>query len=269
MSSGSIMYAHYIHNNFEIDVFPVDGNEYFRASKAAELLGYLSPKDTISQLISDENITIYKNLKKESKGEKNSPCAAYGDFKVFEKELHPDTKFINEAGLNELILSSNKPEAKKIKKWICCEVLPSIRRTGKYEDQNILKDDINISNNKIISIFDELHLREMAVNFLRTKYPNVLFTASLVGAQPCNLDTDEKRISAFNQGYTAGTPDIIIHECRHRMNGIVIELKTPKGNGVLRENQRDMLIKYKLKKYKIIVSNDFIDIVMQIIQYMN
>ena len=40
---------------------------------------------------------------------------------------------INESGLYSLILGSRKPEAKKIKKWVTAEVLPAIRRTGRYE----------------------------------------------------------------------------------------------------------------------------------------
>ncbi len=39
---------------------------------------------------------------------------------------------INESGLYSLILRSDKPQAKKFKKWITSEVLPSIRRTGGY-----------------------------------------------------------------------------------------------------------------------------------------
>lgn len=40
---------------------------------------------------------------------------------------------INESGLYSLILTSRKPEAKKFKKWVTNEVLPTIRKTGKYE----------------------------------------------------------------------------------------------------------------------------------------
>ncbi|MFN4097407.1 MAG: Bro-N domain-containing protein, partial [Sphingomonas sp.] len=39
---------------------------------------------------------------------------------------------INESGLYSLILTSRKPEAQRFKKWVTSEVLPSIRRTGKY-----------------------------------------------------------------------------------------------------------------------------------------
>lgn len=40
---------------------------------------------------------------------------------------------VNESGLYNLIFTSNKPEAKAFRKWVTSEVLPSIRKTGKYE----------------------------------------------------------------------------------------------------------------------------------------
>lgn len=40
---------------------------------------------------------------------------------------------INESGLYTAILGSNKHEAKAFKRWIVSEILPSIRRTGRYE----------------------------------------------------------------------------------------------------------------------------------------
>ena len=40
---------------------------------------------------------------------------------------------VNEFGLYALILGSRKPEAKAFKRWMTHEVLPSIRRTGRYE----------------------------------------------------------------------------------------------------------------------------------------
>jgi anti-repressor protein len=40
---------------------------------------------------------------------------------------------INEPGLYSLILRSRKPEAKAFKRWVTHEVLPAIRKTGRYE----------------------------------------------------------------------------------------------------------------------------------------
>lgn len=44
-----------------------------------------------------------------------------------------ETNFITESGLYAVILRSDKPNAKKFRKWVTSEVLPSIRKTGGYE----------------------------------------------------------------------------------------------------------------------------------------
>lgn len=43
-----------------------------------------------------------------------------------------ETNFITESGLYAVILRSNKPNAKKFRKWVTAEVLPQIRKTGSY-----------------------------------------------------------------------------------------------------------------------------------------
>lgn len=43
-----------------------------------------------------------------------------------------NANFVNEDGLYDVILDSRKPSARKFRKWITSEVLPSIRKTGSY-----------------------------------------------------------------------------------------------------------------------------------------
>lgn len=43
-----------------------------------------------------------------------------------------DTNFITESGLYAVILRSDKPNAKKFRKWVTSDVLPTIRKTGSY-----------------------------------------------------------------------------------------------------------------------------------------
>lgn len=43
--------------------------------------------------------------------------------------------FVNESGMYSLVLSSKLEQAKKVKRWITKEVLPQIRKTGKYQLQ--------------------------------------------------------------------------------------------------------------------------------------
>lgn len=43
-----------------------------------------------------------------------------------------DLNAVNESGLYTVILRSDKPEAKRFRKWVTAEVLPAIRKTGSY-----------------------------------------------------------------------------------------------------------------------------------------
>lgn len=45
--------------------------------------------------------------------------------------------FINESGLYSLILSSKLPSAKRFKRWVTSEVLPALRKTGRYETEQV------------------------------------------------------------------------------------------------------------------------------------
>ena len=61
---------------------------------------------------------------------------------VISNEVIPDSlgrqqemTFVNEDGLYDVILDSRKPQARAFRKWITSEVLPSIRKTGKYSVQ--------------------------------------------------------------------------------------------------------------------------------------
>lgn len=50
-----------------------------------------------------------------------------------------DNHVINEAGLYQLIFQSRKVEAKRFKRWIFEEVIPTIRKTGAYEGAEALQ----------------------------------------------------------------------------------------------------------------------------------
>ena len=50
---------------------------------------------------------------------------------------------ISESGLYSLIMRSNKPEAKKFRKWVTSEVLPQIRKTGAYIQEPTRRDAIS------------------------------------------------------------------------------------------------------------------------------
>ena len=88
-----------------------NGQSWFVASEVCEILGLGNPRQAVSTHIEDDD---RDTLSMDTLG---------GRQKV---------TVVNESGLYALIVGSRKPDAKKFKKWVTSEVLPTIRRTGHY-----------------------------------------------------------------------------------------------------------------------------------------
>jgi anti-repressor protein len=103
----------------ELPVLVVDGTEWFGASESATALSFSDPYKAIVNHVDEEDSTIHPVLTAGGKQNK---------------------KFINESGLYSLIFgaakqgnnSSIKDKAKKYKRWVTSEVLPTIRKHGAY-----------------------------------------------------------------------------------------------------------------------------------------
>ena len=167
--------------------------------------------------------------------------------------------FINESGLYSLIFGSKLESAKVFKRWVTSEVLPSIRKTGRYDYCMNHK----YSNILTFKIENETDLHVKVVSFLKKRYPLSLFTVTLGD----NQDTVHKRIDSFKKGYLRGSPDLIINNLHKHYTGFCIEFKNPKGNGVLSPDQSMILLQYQNNGFKILVSNDYDQIIEQIIEY--
>jgi len=100
---------------------------------------------------------------------------------------------ISESGLYSLILTSTKPMAKTFKRWISHEVLPAIRKTGKYttnETYRSLEELKNINKN-IIKLKEQLAIKKIEIQDL--KHSLALQEHSL--QETFNTDTRQLSIS--------------------------------------------------------------------------
>ena len=95
----------------EVRVVEINGEGWLVGKDIAEVLGYSNTRDAISRHVDKED----KNTVVISDGKGN-----------------PNKVVINESGFYSLILRSDMPNAKKFKRWVTSEVLPSIRKTGSY-----------------------------------------------------------------------------------------------------------------------------------------
>ena len=84
------------------------------------------------------------------------------------------TNFINEPNLYRLIFRSNKPEAQKFANWVYEEVLPQIRKTGKYEAvdfENVLTTPVRQHTRKLptVRVKKEINLAESSIKAVSKK----------------------------------------------------------------------------------------------------
>ena len=107
----------------------------------------------------------------------------------------------------------------------------------------------------------DLHVK--VVSFLKKRYSNSIFTATLGE----NQDTINKRIESHKKGYLRGSPDLIINNLHKRYTGLAIEFKSPNGKGILSYDQSKMLRQYQNNGLKTLVSNDYDHIIEQLIEY--
>jgi anti-repressor protein len=62
------------------------------------------------------------------------------------------TKIVTEAGLYNLIMASEKPEARAFKRWVTHDVLPSIRKHGMYATTQTVEDMLNDPDTMIATL---------------------------------------------------------------------------------------------------------------------
>ena len=159
-----------------------------------------------------------------------------------------------------LILCSKLESACAFKRWVTKQVLPSIRKTGKYS-----YDDMNHKYNETLTfkIENETDLHVKVVSFLKKRFPHSLFMATLRE----NQCTSAIRINSYNKGYLRGSPDLIINNLHKHYTGFAIEFKNPNGKGILSPDQSMMLRQYQNNGFKTLVSNDYDHIIEQLIEY--
>jgi BRO family, N-terminal domain/P63C domain len=88
----------------------IKGEPWFVADDVTEILGLGNPRAAVARHVEDRNtVTIRDGI-----------------------AGNPNHTIVNESGLYSLIFGSTKPEAKRFKHWVTKEVLPEIRRTGRY-----------------------------------------------------------------------------------------------------------------------------------------
>ena len=132
----------------EVRTLLIDSEPYFVAKDVAEILGYSETNALTKRLDSDEFISDKL------------------------EGMNMKSVLLNESGLYNAIFGSKLENAKKFRKWVFSEVLPSIRKHGAYITDELLQDNDRL-NNVIAELQMENELKESRIEELeevRTEY---------------------------------------------------------------------------------------------------
>lgn len=98
--------------NHEVRSLLLNNEPWFVGKDVADVLGYQNGSRDINRHVDEEDRQNYQS------STFDSPRGM---------------TIINESGLYNLVLSSKLPSAKKFKRWVTSEVLPTLRKTGQYQ----------------------------------------------------------------------------------------------------------------------------------------
>lgn len=111
----------------EVRTVEINGEAWFVGKDVATVLGYSNTRDALIEHVDAEDRQILQRSGN-----------ATLDFELPNRGL----TVINESGLYSLILSSQLPNAKQFKHWVTAEVLPTLRKTGSYNLNQTLSEDL-------------------------------------------------------------------------------------------------------------------------------
>ncbi len=171
-------------NNNEIQIFNfennqvrtlnIDGQPYFVGKDVADVLGYSNTRDALNRHVEFEDkkdgVVIHDSI-----GRQQTPT------------------FINESGLYSLILSSKMPNAKKFKRWVTSEVLPTIRKHGAYMTEQKIEEAL-LNPDTLITLAKQLKAekeqRLLAQKQVEEMTPKAVFHDAVANAENTMLVRD-------------------------------------------------------------------------------
>lgn len=115
----------------EVRSLVINNEPWFVGKDVAEALGYKDVNHAILDHVDEED-----KVNSKTQGQNAPELGQRGSW------------LINESGLYSLILSSKLPNAKKFKRWVTSEVLPTLRKTGSYAKVSSLEKSTTIDSSQ-------------------------------------------------------------------------------------------------------------------------
>ena len=153
---------------------------WFIGNEVATLLGYTNPQKAVRDHVDIEDRNT-RTIRSGNGGKGN-----------------PNKVIINESGLYSLILSSKLPSAKRFKRWVTSEVLPTIRKHGAYMTQETALELLNDpeQRDKMLTYFAQgildrdkiIEEKDKMINGLTTSNNELTLTNAALAEQATTWD---------------------------------------------------------------------------------
>lgn len=214
----------------EIRTVEVNNEPWFVGKDVADILGYSDLNKAVAMHVDDDD----KKL-----NDKTSP--SFGQ---------RGATLINESGLYSLILSSKLPTAKKFKRWVTSEVLPSIRKTGGYINGSEAMSDSEIMAKALLVAQKTIEANKEKINQLMSDNermkPKALFADAVANSDGTILIGELAKLIKQN-GYDIGQKRLFAWM---RENGYLIKQQ---GSSYNMPTQKAMQLElFKIKESSII-----------------
>lgn len=156
----------------------IDGEPWLVGKDVAQALGYAKPENAVCTHVDaeDKTTTLIQGTGSNYKSK---------------------SVIINESGLYSLVLSSKLPTARKFKRWVTSEVLPSLRRHGLYAADELL-DNPDLMIRAMESLKAERAKTKALTEKVQADAPKVLFADSVAASKTSILVFDLAKILKQN-----------------------------------------------------------------------
>lgn len=175
----------------ELRIVEMNGEPWMVGRDVAQALGYTNPRKALADHVDDEDKGVTK-------------CYTHGGTQ--------EMTVINESGLYSLVLSSKLPSAKRFRRWVTGEVLPSIRKDGAYMTPETLQAAL-LNPDTMIQLCQQL--KDEQERSERLKAANERLEPAARYAHDCLLADGGRLASSIAQEY--GMSAIKFNKLLHRL----------------------------------------------------
>lgn len=181
-----------VFENKKVEVFELNGQVLFNPYHCGECLGI--SKDGVKSAV--------KRMTEKQVIKLSNSDISKGSIRNFRNLHNTGENFLTESGVYKLIFKSHKEEAERFQDWVTDEVLPQIRKTGKYINNNNLSvvDELKAQLLPLVNDMLEKEMREIKEYYkikAKTKFDLSSYIKKRLGILRADGEYDQVKTRVF------------------------------------------------------------------------